>query len=86
MFSFPDVMDLFAYKLSRLGRERFTFTCVFSGAFNCFLFGNKTLLTDEVTAILAACAPASNPRFTLRMPATSRSTAEPRQNLECGWP
>jgi hypothetical protein len=40
MFSFTDVVHLFAHKLSRLGRRRFSFAGVFAGSLNGLTFGH----------------------------------------------
>jgi hypothetical protein len=47
MFSFTDVVHLFAHKLSRLGGRRFSLTGVFAGSLNRLTFGHGNFLLER---------------------------------------
>ena len=45
MFPLANMLHLFAHKFGRLGRWRLSFTRIFPGSFNCFLFWHSKMVS-----------------------------------------
>ena len=45
MFPLANMLNLFPHKFARLGRWRFSFTRIFPGSFNCFLFWHSKMVS-----------------------------------------
>ena len=45
MFSFANMLHLFPHKFARLGRWRLSFTRIFPGSFDCFLFWHGKMVS-----------------------------------------
>jgi hypothetical protein len=45
MFPLANMLHLFPHKFARLGRWRLSFTRIFPGSFNCFLFWHSKMVS-----------------------------------------
>ena len=62
MFPLADVLHFFPYKFARLRRWRLSFTRIFPGSFNCFLFWHSKMVSlPEIVLVVILRGALINP-------------------------
>jgi hypothetical protein len=57
MFPLANMLHLFPHKFARLSRWRLSFTRIFPGSFNCFLFWHSKVVSLPEIGLVVALAP-----------------------------